>query len=152
MRVGVADTTFARVDMASAAIGAISKENKTVEIERYTVPGFKDLPVAAKKLIDEHKCDIVLAFGWVGKEDIDEQCAHEANIGLIHAELATNTHILKVFFHERETSDEKKQKEIAVERARKHALNALALMKGKTELTRFAGKGRRQGGKDAGSL
>jgi riboflavin synthase len=150
VRIGIADTTFARVDMAAAAIEAIRAVNSSVEIERYTVPGFKDLPVAAKKLIEEKGCDIVLAFGWVGKEDIDERCASEANIGLIYAELMTNKHILKVFFHEQETFDEKKQKEIALERARKHALNALALLKG--TLTPSAGKGKRQGYDDAGGL
>jgi len=31
-------------------------------------------------------------------------------------------------------------------------LNALALMKGKTELTKYAGMGRRQGKKDEGSI
>ena len=151
MRIGIADTTFARVDMAAVAMEAIRKESENVAFERYTVPGFKDLPVAAKKLIEERGCEIVLAFGWVGKEDIDETCASEANIGLINAELATNVHILKVFVHERE-GDEKKLVEIARDRVAKHALNALALVKGREELKQFAGKGRRQGGKDVGGL
>lgn len=151
MRIGIADTTFARVDMAAAAIEALQKE-KMVEIERYTVPGFKDLPVAARKLIEEYSCDIVLALGWVGKKEIDERCASEANAGLINAELLTRKHILKIFFHEQETSDEKEQKEIALDRSRKHAMNALALMKGKDALRAFAGKGRRQGYADAGEL
>ena len=150
MRIGLADTTFARVDMASAAVEAI--KSSSVQFERYTVPGMKDLPVACKILIEKYKCDIVLAFGWVGKEDIDETCAHEANIGLIQAELLTNTHILKIFFHERETSDTNKQKDIALDRARKHALNAIALLEGKERLKSNAGKGKRQGYKDAGAL
>ena len=94
----------------------------------------------------------VLAFGWVGKEDIDETCAHEANLGLIQAELLTNTHILKIFFHEKETSDTKKQKEIAIDRTKKHALNAIALLEGKERLKSNAGKGKRQGYKDTGEL
>ena len=143
---------FARVDMASIAIDTISAASKNVEVERYTVPGCKDLAVASKKLIEEHDCDIVLALGWVGKEEIDERCAHEANIGLINAELFTNIHILKVFIHERETQDESKLLSIAKDRTTKHALNALSLLKGKTELTQFAGSGKRQGGKDAGTL
>lgn len=150
MKIGIADTTFARVDMAAAAIEVLQKEK--IDIERYTVPGFKDLPVAARKLIEEYSCDIVLALGWVGKKEIDERCASEANVGLITAELLTKKHILKIFFHEQETSDEKEQKEIALDRTRKHALNALALMKGKDALRIFAGKGRRQGHKDAGGL
>ena len=61
-KIGIADTTFARVDMAAFAIGAI-KKNSDAEISRYTVPGFKDLPVACKKLIEEDKCGIVIALG-----------------------------------------------------------------------------------------
>jgi len=141
MRIGIADTTFSRIDMAKIAI----EQLHGYEIERYTVPGFKDLPVAAKKLIEEYNCDIVLAFGWVGKEDIDEVCANQASIGLIQAELMTNKHILKVFFHEKETQNEQKQKEIALDRAKKHTLNAIALLKGKEELTLSAGLGKRQG-------
>lgn len=148
MRIGIADTMFARVDMGHVALETL----QDVEIERYTVPGFKDLPVACKKLIEEHDCDAVVALGWVGKEDIDEVCAHEANIGLIQAELMTNTHILKIFFHEKETADENKQKEICIDRVKKHALNAVALVKGKTELSRDAGMGKRQGYVDAGRI
>ncbi|PIN73994.1 riboflavin synthase [Candidatus Woesearchaeota archaeon CG10_big_fil_rev_8_21_14_0_10_45_16] len=149
MKIGIADTMFARVDMAKTALQVIGNKH---QVERYTVPGFKDLPVACKKLIEEYGCDIVIAFGWVGKEDIDEVCAHEANQGLIQAELMTNKHILKVFFHEKETRDEKKQKEIALDRAKKHTENALALLKGKSELTREAGQGKRQGYDDAGEI
>ncbi|HLD33562.1 MAG TPA: riboflavin synthase [Candidatus Nanoarchaeia archaeon] len=152
MRIGLADTTFSRIDMAAAALNAIKKEYPTIATERYTVPGFKDLPVACKILIEHFKCDIVLAFGWVGKEDLDEFCAHEANLGLIQCELMTNTHILKIFFHEKETSDKEQQKTIALDRAEKHALNALALLKGKETLTESTGKGRRQGYPHAGEI
>ncbi len=148
MKVGIADTMFARVDLGVVAM----EELVGVEVERYTVPGFKDLPVACKKLIEEYNCDIVVAFGWVGKEDIDEVCAHEANLGLIQAELMTNKHILKVFFHEKETSDVNKQREIAIDRARKHTQNALDLLKGKEELSLKAGKGQRQGYDHAGGI
>ncbi len=148
MRIGIADTMFARVDMGQVAMETL----QDVDIERYTVPGFKDLPVACKKLIEEYNCDAVVALGWVGKEDIDEVCAHEANLGLIQAELMTNTHILKIFFHEKETSDEEKQKEICIDRVKKHVLNAVALVNGKTELSRDAGMGKRQGYVDAGRI
>ncbi len=148
MKVGIADTMFARVDLGAVAM----EELVGVEVERYTVPGFKDLPVACKKLIEEYNCDIVVAFGWVGKEDIDEVCAHEANLGLIQAELMTNKHILKVFFHEKETSDVNEQKKIAIDRARKHTQNALDLLKGKEELSLKAGKGQRQGYDHAGGI
>ena len=152
MRIGIADTTFAQVDMGQFAIEAIKKANVSCSIERYTIPGFKDLPVAAKKLIEEYKCDIVLAFGWAGGTPLDEQCAMEANIGLMHAELATNKHILKVFVFTSEHNDPQELKKIAKDRAEKHALNALALLKGKEELTKHAGKGLRQGSAHRGPL
>src|SRR3989338_266614 len=146
MRIGIADTTFARVDMGKIAVETFHKQKLKTKIERYTVPGFKDLPVAAKKLIEEYGCDIIIALGWVGKENIDERCAQEAGMGLINAELMTNKHILKVFFHEQEApGDYKKQKKIATDRVEKHTLNALALLRGKEALSTFAGKGRRQG-------
>lgn len=147
MKIGIADTTFARVDMASFAIDAIRK-NSSAEIQRYTVPGFKDLPVACKKLIEESKCDIVIALGMAGKAPIDKLCSHEASLGLQQAQLMTNTHILEVFVHMDEAKTEKEIYEIAKNRAAKHALNALELLKGSTALTKYAGTGRRQGRKD----
>ena len=149
--IGIADTTFARIDMAKFAIDAIRK-NSDAKIIRYTVPGFKDLPVACKKLIEEDKCDIAIAFGMAGPKPIDEQCAHETSLGLQQAQLMTNRHILEVFVHTNEAKKEKDLYEIAKNRAEKHALNALALLKGKTELTKYSGKGRRQGKKDEGPI
>src|SRR3989338_8631171 len=96
MKIGIADTTFARVDMASFAIEIIRK-NSNAKIERYTVPGFKDLPVACKILFDRYKCDIAMAFGMAGPMPIDRQCSHEASLGLQHAQLMTNKHIIEVF-------------------------------------------------------
>ena len=169
MKIGIADTTFARIDMAKFAIDVI-KKNSDAQIARYTVPGFKDLPVACKKLIEEDKCDIVIAFGMAGKAPIDKQCAHEAAIGLQNVQLMTNKHILEVFVHMDEAKPtktkgfrgtknpkdflvkEKEIYEIAKNRAAKHALNALALLKGRTELTKYSGMGRRQGKDDEGPI
>ena len=150
-KIGIADTTFARVDMAKFAIDTI-KKNSDAEIKRYTVPGFKDLPVACKRLIEEDKCDIVIALGMAGKIAIDKQCSHEASLGLQSAQLTTNKHILEVFVHMDEAQQEKEIYNIAKNRTEKHALNALALLKGKTELTKYAGTGRRQGKSDEGSI
>ena len=150
-KIGIADTTFARVDMAKFAIDAI-KKNSDAEVVRYTVPGFKDLPVACKKLIEENGCGIVIALGMAGKMPIDKQCAHEAAIGLQTVQLMTSKHILEVFVHMDEAKNEKEIYEIAKNRSEKHALNALALLKGRTELTRYAGMGRRQGKKDEGPI
>ena len=151
-KIGIADTTFAQVDMAQYAIKTI-KESSSHEIERYTVPGFKDLPVACKKLIEEYNCDIVLALGWVGDQPIDEICAHEASLGLIQAQLMTNKHILGVFVHSIEAKNDPEQlAAIARDRTIKHTLNAIALLKGKTTLTLNAGQGKRQGSDDVGQI
>ena len=150
-KIGIADTTFARVDMAAFAIGAIRK-NSDARIIRYTVPGFKDLPVACKKLIEEDKCDIVVALGMAGKMPIDRQCAHEASLGLQQAQLMANKHIVEVFVYTDEAKNDRELHEIAKDRATKHALNALELLKGKTTLTKYAGTGRRQGKKDEGQI
>ncbi len=151
-KIGIADTTFARYDMAKAAIDEIKKNATNVKIERYTVPGIKDLPVAAKKLIEEKKCDIVMALGMPGKEAIDKQCAHEASLGLIAVQLLTNRHIIEVFVHEDEAKDEKELKWLADKRTREHALNVIALLFNPEELTKKAGTGQRQGFEDAGPL
>ena len=150
-KIGIADTTFARIDMAKFAIGII-KKNSDAKIVRYTVPGFKDLPVACKKLIEEDKCDIVIALGMAGKAPIDKLCAHEASLGLQNVQLMANKHILEVFVHMDEAKNDKELYKIAKNRTEKHALNALALLKGKTELTKFAGMGRRQGKDDEGQI
>ena len=151
IKIGVADTTFARVDMAKFAIDVI-KKNSDSKIVRYTVPGFKDLPVACKRLFEEDKCDVVIALGMAGPKPIDKQCAHEAALGLQAVQLMVNKHILEVFVHMDEAKTEKEIYEIAKNRAEKHALNALELLKGKTELTKFAGMGRRQGKEDEGPI
>lgn len=81
-RIGICSTTFARFDMASAAVNQIKKQVTGVKFIESYVPGVKDLPVAAKKLIEEENCDIVMAFGMPGGEKIDKLCAHEASTGL----------------------------------------------------------------------
>ena len=151
MKIGIADTTFARFDMGSLAEKTI-KNNSEHEVVRYTVPGFKDLAVASKKLIEENHCDIVIALGYSGKEEIDKQCASEASLGLISAELMTNKHILKVMVYEDERENEEELKKLIEDRVVKHAKNALALLKGKDSLRESAGKGKRQGSEDVSEL
>ena len=63
MKIGICDTTFARYDMASAAINEIKQHVGNNKIIRRTVPGVKDLPVACKKLIEEEGCEVVMALG-----------------------------------------------------------------------------------------
>jgi riboflavin synthase len=152
MKIGVADTTFARADMGKIAIDEIKSNFESVEIVRYTVPGIKDLPVACKKLIEEQGCVVCIALGMPGGKPIDRQCAHEASLGIIQAQLLTNKHIVEVFVHEDEAASEKELLEICENRARKHARNAVALAKGGGELSKFAGTGRRQGKPDVGPV
>jgi riboflavin synthase len=153
-KIGIADTMFARYDMASVAIERIENETgpNTHDIERYTVPGFKDLPVACKKLIQEEGCDIVMALGMAGSAEVDKTCAHEASQGLIETELRTNTHIIEVFVYENEAKTESGLKEIFEDRVSQHAKNALRLLEGPDALRENAGKGKRQGHSDAGSI
>ena len=157
MRIGIADTCFARVNMGQVATDTVKQysenNNQKIEIERYTVPGFKDLPAACKILFEKYSCDIIVALGWVGDKEIDELCAHEANQGLIQCELMCSKHILKVFFHVKEAeNDEQRQKEICTDRVQKHTINAIKLTESKTALTSVAGQGKRQGYSDAGKI
>ncbi len=150
-RIGIADTTFARYDMGKAAITALKAE-ASVEIVRYTVPGIKDLPVAAKKLLEEEGCDIVMALGMPGAAEKDKMCAHEASSGLIMAQLMTNKHIIEVFVHEDEAPDEKTLGWLAKQRTAEHAKNAVKLLFYPEKLQSMAGTGQRQGYEDAGPI
>lgn len=151
MKVGIADTTFARYDMARSAIDELRK-GASLQIERYTVPGIKDLPVACKKLIEENKCDIVLALGMPGAQPIDKQCAHEASLGIIQAQLLTNKHIIEVFVFEDEVKDERELAWLADQRTREHSLNIIKLLLRPKDLIREAGTGQRQGFEDVGPI
>lgn len=149
MKVGIADTTFARVNMGGIAIDEI-KKHASVAIERVTVPGIKDLPVACKRLIEEKRCDIVIALGMPGGKEKDRLCAHEASQGLINCQLMTNRHIIEVFVHEDEASDDRELAWLAEQRTREHAKNALLVVLKPEELIKMAGSGQRQGFSDAG--
>ncbi len=151
MRVGIADTTFARIDMGKIAIDELRKIC-SIPYVRYTVPGIKDLPVAAKKLIEEKGCEIVIALGMPGPKPIDKQCAHEASMGLILAQLMTNKHIIEVFVHEDEAKDERELWEITENRVREHVRNAVDLLLNPKRLQKLAGTGQRQGFPDVGPL
>jgi len=151
-KIGVVDTTFSRVDMGSFAIDELKRTGTGFKVDRRTVPGVKDLPVAAKKLIDEDGCDLVIALGMPGKEEIDKVCAHEASTGLIQVQLLTNKHIIEVFVHEDEAKDTKELALLAERRSREHAVNAFDLLFRPERLVKNAGKGLRQGSEDAGPI
>jgi len=151
MKVGVADTTFSRVNMGAIAIDEL-KKHASVAIERSTVPGIKDLPVACKKLIEERRCNIVMALGMPGGKEKDRLCAHEASQGLITCQLMTNTHIIEVFVHEDEAKDGKELAWLAEQRTREHAVNTVKLILRPRDLEHEAGTGQRQGFEDAGPV
>ena len=150
--IGIADTTFARYDMAHSAIDELQHAGTGFKIVRYTVPGVKDLPVACKKLLEEQNCDIVMALGMPGPMQKDKMCAHEASTGLIQAQLLTNKHIIEVFVHEDEAKDDNELAFLANSRAREHALNVYDLLFRPESLTKRAGTGLRQGFADKGPV
>ena len=149
-RIGVVDTTFASVDMGGIVIRTLQANATGVRIERYTVPGLKDLAVACKRLLDAG-CDIAIACGMPGPEPIDKQTAHVASTGLQFAMVASGKHIVEVFVHLDEASSAKELEALCANRCSEHALNALALLKGPTALTPKAGSGQRQGYADVGT-
>ena len=149
MKIGIADTTFARVDMGRIAIDEIRK-HASVGLERYVVPGIKDLPVACKKLIEERGRDLVMALGMPGRAEKDKVCAHEASSGLILCQLMTNRHIIEVFVHEDEAKDAKELAWLMEQRTREHAANAVLLALRPKDLEKLAGTGQRQGFEDVG--
>jgi riboflavin synthase len=146
--IGIVDTTFARYNMGAAAIDEL-KNNISAKIIRVTVPGIKDLPVAAKKLIDEQKCDIVMALGMPGKQPQDKICAHEASQGIMMAQLMTNTHIIEVFVHEDEAKNDKELVFLMDSRSREHAKNVVKMLTDPDKMIKDAGTGQREGFKDA---
>lgn len=151
-RIGVVDTTFSRVDMGSMAEDELRAAGTGFRIIRRTVPGVKDLPVACKKLIEEEECDIVMALGMPGPEIIDKTCAHEASQGMIAAQLMTNRHIIEVFVHMDEASNEKELRSLAENRTREHAKNTYLMLFRPEALRKQAGTGQRQGFEDAGGI
>jgi len=177
-RIGIADTTFARFDMGSAALDEIAKQGEQMglkrgrdfEMDRVTVPGIKDLPVACMNLLlgEDHArgpgerslegrasspgCDIAMALGMVGAADVDKVCGHEASTSIQQAMLMTRKHILEVFVHEDEAKTEAELGFLFDRRTREHALNALWMVFSPEELSRRAGTGQRQGFADAGPL
>jgi len=152
-KIGIADTMFARVDMFKIAKKALDDSMEPgIKLERYTVPGVKDLPLACKKLLEEQNCNICMALGMPGDKPIDKTCAHEASQGLIQTQIQTNKHIIEVFIHLDEGSNEKELKEIVKNRTYDHTMNAIALLKSKNKLQKFAGKGIRQGKENVGEI
>jgi riboflavin synthase len=152
---GVVDTMFARYDMGGAALAELEScpgYGEKFTVIRQTVPGFKDLAVAAKVLIEQHGCSIVVALGMPGRADVDKVCAHEASQGLMQAQLMTSTPILEVFVHEDEAEDPATLAMVFENRSRDHARNAYWMRFEPDQLIARAGQGIRQGFGHAGPL
>ncbi len=150
-RYGVVDTTFSTVDMGAIAVATLREIGIAPNrIVRRTVPGFKDLAVAAKQMVERDNCAIVVACGMPGPEPIDKQCGHEASLALGQAQLMTSTHILEVFVHMDEARSDAELVSIAQNRVAEHAINAYWLLERPEELIKRAGTGQRQGFSDLG--
>src|SRR2546428_11296775 len=80
-RIGIVDTSFSRYDMAAAAIDELRKQGGGFTVERYTVPGIKDLAAGARILLDRG-CELLLALGMDGRQPVDKACALAAHFGL----------------------------------------------------------------------
>lgn len=152
--IGIVDTTFARVDMGAMAADELKKSfpKMPMEVIRATVPGIKDLPVEALRLLTISNCEIVIACGMPGKMPIDKQCAHEASLGMQMAMIKSGKHIVEVFAHEDEGENEDDYAKLAEDRVRKHAVNAVWLARMPHELAKRAGKGLRQGREHVGPI
>ncbi len=151
-KIGIVDTMFARYDMAKAVIPVLEEYTGRILWERYTVPGIKDIPVAALKLIEEKSCDLVIALGMPGPKPVDKISAQVASQGIMQVQLMTRKHVIEVFVHEDESNDEKELAKVCHNRARDHAKNAVYLLINPKKLQEKAGMGVRQGFSDAGPL
>jgi len=155
VNIGVVDTMFARYDMGGAAcdeLASLPGFGTTFNVVTQTVPGFKDLAVAAKNMIEQQGCSIVVALGMPGSAPIDKQCAHEAAQGIMLAQLLTSTPILEVFVHEDEADDPATLAMVFENRSRDHARNAYWMLFEPEQLRQRAGQGIRQGFGHAGPL
>jgi riboflavin synthase len=151
-KIGVVDTTFARVDMARFAVRALQSRGTGFKVVRSTVPGIKDLPVACRRLFAEEGVDLCLALGMPGKAEYDKTCAHEASLGLMFASVLETKPVVECFVFEGEASGAKELHSLARRRAEEHALNAYSLLFRPRDLARHAGEGLRQGFPDAGPV
>ncbi|TLZ44053.1 MAG: riboflavin synthase [Methanobacteriota archaeon] len=150
-RIGIVDTSFARYDMAAAAIDELRKQGGGYIVERYTVPGIKDLAAGARILFDRG-CDLVMALGMVGRQPVDKDCALAADVGLQFVQAQLGRHVLGVMVHEEEASGEAELASLFDRRTREHAVNAYDLIFRPEAIRARAGTGQREGFSDAGPL
>ena len=165
-RIGIVDTTFSRVNMGQIALDELRRRAKDAaasrrglsataaadaDLRRVTVPGVKDLPAAARRFFDEG-CDLVIACGMVGAEEVDKVCGHEASQGLMWLSAWFGRPVLEVFVHMDEAKDDAQLAWLATRRTEEHALNAYWMLYEPQRLIELAGTGQRQGFDDAGPV
>ncbi len=151
-RIGIVDTTFSRVNMGQIAIDALKAFGEGIQIERSTVPGIKDLPVAVRKMFRERNADLVMALGMPGAAEVDKTCAHEASQGIMQVGILEMRPILEVFVHMDEAKDDKQLAWLARRRTEEHAENAYLMLFHPEKMIERAGQGLRQGFEDAGPV
>ncbi len=152
VRICIVDTTFARVDMARRAIEVLRQLMPNAEIFRRTVPGLKDVPVEVLRMFEELDCDAGMVFGWVGPTLTDKITYAAYSMAMQLVQLKLGKHVIDVTVHEDEAGDEESLLSIAIDRAEKHAYNLYLLLTNPEELSKYAGKGLRQGYPDAGPI
>ncbi len=138
--------------MAASAIDELYNTGTGFTVERYTVPGIKDIPVACKILFEDYGCDIAMAFGMPGPMAADKMSAQIASTGIMHVQLAEKKHIIEVFVHEDEAKDDDELGWLCNRRAREHAINTYNLIFNREILMEKAGTGQRQGFEDKGQV
>lgn len=137
--------------MATSIESQLSRVGTGYRIERYTVPGIKDLPVACLILFKKG-CDIAIACGMPGPKPVDKVSSQVASMGLMEVQVREGKHIIEVFVHEDEAQNDKELGWLCDQRAREHAENAYNLLFKPSVLASNAGKGLRQGFADAGDV
>jgi riboflavin synthase len=150
-RIGIVDTSFARFDMAAAAIDELHRQGSGFEIVRYTVPGIKDLAAGSRILFDRG-CDLVMALGMVGRQTVDKDCALAADFGLQMVQAQLGRHVIGVMVHEEEAEGEDALARLFDRRTREHAVNAFDLLFRPERMRARAGTGQREGFADAGPI
>lgn len=137
--------------MGQLAVDHIAS-NSEAAVERYTVPGFLEAPLAAQRLIDEHGCDVVIVCSMVNSHDMNKEYAQRATEGFLRVALDNDAHVLEAAVGKDEAKTKRDLVPIIEDRVLGHVENALALLEGRDALRSEAGTGRRQGGDDAGRL
>ena len=151
-KIGIVDTTFARVDLARYAVRALQARGTGFRVVRRTVPGIKDLPVACRQLFLDDHVDLCLALGMPGPAELDRSSAQTASFGLMLTGVLAAMPIVECFVHESEAAGAVELETLGRRRAEEHALNAYTMLFRPKELTRHAGEGLRQGFADAGPV